>query len=56
MLVDHITINGFIEDKRVLTEDPFTSVGTMVDLFEISGALKIVRIIDEINDNVETII
>lgn len=56
MLVEHITINGFIEDKRILTEDPFTSVGTMVDLFEMSGALKIVSIIDEINDNVETIV
>lgn len=56
MIVEHITINGFIEDKIVLTEEPFISVGRIVDLFEMSDIVKIRSIIDEINDNVESII
>ena len=56
MIVEHITINGFIEDKKVLTEDPFISVGRIVDLFEMSDIVKIRNIIDEINDNVESVI
>ena len=27
-------INGFIEDNRVLMEDPFRTVGGIIDLFE----------------------
>ena len=56
MIIEHITINGFIKDKKVLTYDPFISVGRIVDLFEMSDIVKIRNIIDEINDNVESII
>ena len=34
LIVDYVVKNGFIEDNRVLMEDPFRSVGRITDLFE----------------------
>lgn len=56
MIVEHVVRNGFIENKVVLTQDPFKSVGSIVELFEGSDVRKIVSIIDEINENIEVIV
>lgn len=53
LIVDYIVKNGMIEDNRVLTEDPFRTVGNIVELFEnhihIRG--KLLNTIKEIKDN-----
>lgn len=34
LIVDYIVKNGFIEDRKVLLQDPFKSVGSMSALFK----------------------
>ncbi|HBY3419471.1 TPA: DEAD/DEAH box helicase family protein, partial [Clostridioides difficile] len=34
LIVDYVVKNGFIEDNKVLMEDPFRTVGSIIDLFE----------------------
>ncbi|MCY6354940.1 type I restriction-modification enzyme R subunit C-terminal domain-containing protein [Clostridium sp. ZS2-4] len=50
MIVDYVVKNGFIE-KKVLMEDPFRSLGSIVELFKdnMDTAKKILKVIDEIN-------
>jgi type I restriction enzyme R subunit len=57
LIVDYIVKNGLIEDKRVMNEDPFKSVGSISSLFKHNKekAMKIVEIIDDINRNSEEI-
>lgn len=57
MIVDYVVKNGWIE-KSVLQEEPFKTVGSIVELFRdnLEGAKTIIRIIDEINRNSEEII
>jgi type I restriction enzyme R subunit len=45
-------------DKKVLQEEPFKTVGSIVELFKdnMDDARKIIRIIDEINKNSEDIV
>lgn len=45
-------------DKRVLQEEPFKTVGSIVELFKdnMDDARKIISIIDEINRNSEDIV
>lgn len=50
LIVDYIVKNGFIEDNRVLMEDPFKTVGSMSQLFE--GKMNIAR---EIINTIKTI-
>ena len=45
--------NGFIEDNRVLTEDPFRSVGSIIDLFDLPQAQKILGHLNEIKSKIE---
>lgn len=53
LIVDYIVKNGMIDDNRVLTEDPFKTVGNIVELFEdnIEVRGKILSAIKEIKDN-----
>lgn len=53
LIVDYIVKNGMIDDNRVLTEDPFRTVGNIVELFEnnIDVRSKLLRVIKEIKDN-----
>ncbi|WP_164834596.1 hypothetical protein [Geobacillus sp. JS12] len=48
--------NG-VMDKRVLQEEPFKTVGSIVELFQdnMDDVRRIIRIIDEINRNSEEI-
>jgi type I restriction enzyme R subunit len=57
LIVEYVVKNGLIEDKRVMNEDPFKSVGSISFLFKHNKekAMKIVKIIDDINRNGEEI-
>lgn len=54
LIVDYIVKNGMIEDKRILTEDPFRTVGTIIELFgdDIEVRSKLLKKIDNINENI----
>jgi len=56
LIVDYVVKNG-IMDKSVLREEPFKTVGSVVDLFSdsIESVKKILSVIDEINRNSEEI-
>ena len=55
-IVDYVIKNGTL-DKNVLRQEPFRSVGSIVELFKdnMDDARKIIGIIDEINRNAEEI-
>ena len=57
LIVDYFVKNG-VMDKKVLQEEPFKTVGSIVDLFKdnLDDARKIISIIDEINRNSEDIV
>lgn len=57
LIVDYVVKNG-IMDKRVLQEEPFKTVGSIVELFQdnMNDARKIIHIIDDINLNSEEIV
>ena len=54
LIVDYVVKNG-IMDKRVLQEEPFKTVGSIVELFQddMAYARGIIGIIDQINNNAE---
>ncbi|GAB6890894.1 hypothetical protein JCM14450A_19000 [Geobacillus stearothermophilus] len=56
MIIDYFVKNG-VMDKRVLQEEPFKTVGSIVELFQdnMDDARRIISIIDEINRNSEEI-
>lgn len=51
LIIDYVVKNGFIE-KRVLMEEPFRTVGSVVEIFndKKETITKILNVIDEIND------
>ncbi len=53
LIVDYVVKNGMIDDNRVLTEDPFRSVGNIVELFgdNIDLRTKLLNTIKEIKEN-----
>lgn len=53
LIVDYVVKNGFIEDNRILTEDPFRQVGSIIELFEndIDTRAKLIKTINEIKKN-----
>lgn len=54
LIVDYIVKNGMMENKRILTEDPFRAVGTIIELFgeEIEVRSRLLKKIDKINENI----
>lgn len=56
LIVDYVVKNGVL-DKRVLQEEPFKTVGSIIDLFQdnMENARKIIGIIDRINRNSEEV-
>nr|WP_243870742.1 DEAD/DEAH box helicase family protein [Bacillus albus] len=56
LIVDYVVKNGTIE-RAVLAEDPFRTLGSIIDLFRdnMSDVHKILGVIDEINRNSEEI-
>ncbi|CUN86706.1 DEAD/DEAH box helicase family protein [Clostridium disporicum] len=57
LIVDYVVANGFIEDNRILQEDPFRTVGSITTLFKdnMDDARRIMKIINEIKLNAEVI-
>ncbi len=58
LIVDYVVKNGLIDDNRVLTEDPFRTVGSLAILFKenMDSARSIMNKIAEIKNNAERII
>lgn len=57
LIVDYIVTNGFIEDNKILQEDPFRTVGSIVELFRdnMDDARRIMSILKDIRDNSEEV-
>ena len=55
LIVDYISVNGMIEDRRVMMDEPFRSVGSIGQIFEndMDIAMKIMTVIDQIKQNAE---
>lgn len=56
LIVDYVVKNGLM-DKRVLQEEPFKTVGSIIELFKdnMEQAKGIISIIDQINRNSEEV-
>lgn len=56
LIVDYVVKNGTL-DKKVLQQEPFKTVGSIVELFKdnMDDAKRIIDVIDEINRNAEVI-
>lgn len=56
LIVDYVIKNGTL-DKKVLQQEPFKTVGSIIELFKdnMDDARRIIGIIDEINKNAEEI-
>ena len=57
LMIDYIVANGNIEDNKVLTEEPFRSVGSITTLFRenMQAAKKIMDVVTDIRRNSEEI-
>ena len=57
LIIDYVVANGFIEDNRILQEDPFRTVGSIATLFKdnMDDARKIIKIINDIKVNAEVV-
>lgn len=57
LIVDYIVENGNIEDKKVLTQEPFKSVGSITILFkdDMNTAKELLGVVDQIKSNSETL-
>lgn len=53
LIVNYVVKNGFIEDNGVLMEDPFRTVGDIIDLFEnhVEERNKLIMTINELKAN-----
>ena len=53
LIIDYVVKNGFIDDNKILTEDPFRQVGSIIELFEndIDTRANIIKTINEIKTN-----
>lgn len=53
LIIDYIVANGNLEDRSVLMEDPFKSVGSITQLFkdDMTTAKEILNVVDEIKNN-----
>lgn len=57
LIIDYVVANGMIEDNRVLTEEPFRTLGSISVLFKdnMTAAKGIMGVIGEIKKNSESI-
>ncbi len=55
LIIDYIVANGNIENRAVLMEEPFRSLGSITMLFkdDLSTAKEIMSVVDEIKNNSE---
>jgi len=50
-IVDFLVQNGHMLDKSVLQDEPFSTIGSIAEIFEMGDALRVVQVIDIINKN-----
>lgn len=50
-IVDYVVKNGYIEDNSELAEQPFISIGRIMELFPLPDAQRIMNIIESIRRN-----
>ena len=50
-IIDYVVKNGYIKDNSELTEQPFTTIGRITEIFSLPDAQKILGIIKSIKDN-----
>lgn len=57
LIVDYIVANGNVDDNKVLTEEPFRSVGSITALFkdDMGTAKRILEVVEDIRRNSEEI-
>lgn len=57
LIVDYIVANGNIEDNKVLMEEPFRSVGSIIALFkdDMTTAKQIMEVVAQIRLNSEIV-
>lgn len=55
LIIDYVVTNGFIDDNRIFQEDPFRSVGGIIELFKdnMDDARKIMGIVSNLKINAE---
>ena len=53
LIIDYIVANGNIEDNRILQEEPFRSVGSIIVVFrnDMDKAKKLLEIVADIKNN-----
>lgn len=58
LIVDYIVANGFIDDNKVLQEDPFRTVGSIIELFKenMDDARKLMGVVASIKVNAEEVV
>jgi len=58
LIVDYVIENGLMVDRNVLQQEPFRSVGNIVQLFDGDRAAvrKIMAVVDEIETNAKEVI
>lgn len=58
LIIDYVVKNGFIADKKVLQQEPFRNVGSIVELFKnnMNCARDIMKKVDDINEKLDNII
>lgn len=58
LIVDYIAANGMIEDNRVLTEEPFRSLGSITALFadKMQAAKELMDVIAKVKRNCEHVV
>ncbi|MDY4079005.1 MAG: DEAD/DEAH box helicase family protein [Clostridium sp.] len=57
LIIDYIVKNGFIEDKKILQQEPFRNVGSIVELFKdnMNYARNIMSKVDSISENLNMV-
>lgn len=58
LIIDYVVKNGFIEDKKILQQEPFRNIGSIVELFKdnMNCARSIMNKVDSISDNLNNVI
>lgn len=57
LIIDYVVTNGFIEDNKILQEDPFRTLGSITTLFKdnMEYARGIIKVINDLKVNTEII-
>jgi len=58
LIVDYVVKNGLIDDNKILQEEPFRNIGSIIELFKnnMDDARNIMKIVSDIKRNAEVIV